>query len=105
MDPDIIRGVLVADAIICGMLGAFVAATCGRGLIEGVVHGAILGPFGLILLALYPRPGNEGASEAVDRKTANQLLADIHAELKWQREQKEKEIVRAKAAQSNKPSS
>lgn len=41
----------------------------------------------------------ESRGEAANAKT-EQLLASIAAELTWQRQQKEKEITRAKAAQS-----
>ncbi len=98
---DVVTTILVCSCLLCAIWGGYVAGVCKRGTLEGVLHGFFLGPFGLILLALYPR--EEMFAKPPDKADrSEQILATIHAELKWQREQKEKEIVRAKAAQSQK---
>ncbi len=42
---------------ILGAIGTWVANQCGRGNREGFWLGFILGPFGLILVAMLPRDG------------------------------------------------
>jgi hypothetical protein len=92
-------GPLIVWLIFFGFWGRYVAEACGQSVARGVWHGILLGPFGLLLIAIYPRPG--APSESRDAESAL-LLTSIRDELRWQRQQKEKEQHRAKAAQSNK---
>lgn len=90
--------------------GAYAAQRCGQSAMEGVVHAFFLGPFGILLVALYPARSQltypwdvEPKSEPFQESGASdKTLTAILAELKWQRHRKEKEIVRAKAAQAAK---
>ena len=67
----------------------------------GFWHGAILGPIGLILLPLY-KIANSGGSANISQTDPEsiKLLSGIANDLGWLRQQKEKELHRAKAAQS-----
>lgn len=98
-DNDTFAAVAFAVCAMCAIWGCYVAGTCNRGLLEGALHGFFLGPFGLILLALYPRPATADTSLKT-LSAQERLLTGILSELQWQHSQKEKEIVRAKAAQS-----
>lgn len=93
-------GTLIFWVIFFGVWGARVAEYCEQPQGRGVWHGILLGPVGLLLLALYPRDKiktDDPAADAVD------VLVSIRNELTWQRQQKEKEIVRAKAAAASNP--
>lgn len=52
-----------------GLLGAYVAAQKGREPAEGAVFGALLGPVGLLIVALLPN-GGRGAGSSVSRSRA-----------------------------------
>jgi hypothetical protein len=56
---------LCAASCICGCSGGYVAARKGRSITEGVVFGAVLGPFGVVAAAglpAAPDPGPAGDS-------------------------------------------
>ena len=55
---DVIAKWVVGAIVFCagwGCLGYYVAKQCGRNVVEGFVFGFILGPLGVILVALMPR--------------------------------------------------
>jgi alpha/beta superfamily hydrolase len=92
---------LLAWLIAFGFLGRYVSQQCGRSTTEGIFLGCIFGPLGAILVAIMPRP-TESDSEWKTRLLES--VARIEEDVKWQRSQKEKEIVRSKASHSGKPS-
>lgn len=95
---DVIGGILGLGGFLLGWLavfglpGQYIANICGQPRDRGFWHGVLLGPLGWLLIALYPRPSDAQWQEATE------LLTAIRNELTWQRQQKEKELHRAKAA-------
>ena len=56
---------LCAASFICGCFGGYVAAIKGRPVFEGLIFGAVLGPFGVVAEAGLPEapdPGPDGDS-------------------------------------------
>ena len=50
---------LCAASFICGCFGGYVAAVKGRPVLEGLIFGAVLGPFGVVAAAGLPEgPGS-----------------------------------------------
>lgn len=54
-DPSILIGIVAAYLAVFGWLGQWVATQCGRGAIEGLLLGMLLGPFGVLIEALLPK--------------------------------------------------
>jgi hypothetical protein len=77
--------------------GTYTAERCGVSQLEGIIHAVFLGPFGLLLIALYSRPERDVASSSESSlEWFRQIATDIH----WKRQQDEKRLHREKAAQS-----
>ena len=58
---------LVFDVLVCGPLGAFLAQTKGRSGKDGAIAGAVLGPFGLVLIGrCSARPNPNGENRPVE---------------------------------------
>jgi hypothetical protein len=59
MTPQFVLLAGVATAAVCAGLGYYVAGVKGRGRAEGVLFGALLGPLGILVVALLPEgPGD-----------------------------------------------
>jgi hypothetical protein len=57
-------GTVLFLMLLSGVVGTYVADRCRQTMLEGFVHGALFGPIGWLLLALYPiqhraRPGDK----------------------------------------------
>ena len=95
-----------AYLLIFAALGLYVATLCKRSELEGIFLAVLFGPLGVLLivgLEIVHRMSADPTvteSEPASAPSEQSLLADIKSELVWQRGQKEKEILRAKAAAS-----
>lgn len=84
---------LFVIVFVCVMFALYAAQQTDRGQLEAILHGLLLGPFGPILIALYPRRNQTeaAAQPAIDDRRRDdeivQLLQRIRAELQWQRQQ------------------
>ena len=67
--------VVIADALLCAIVGALISQSKGRGAAEGVIVGGLLGLIGLILLLLVSSRAPAGAPGRVCPRCAERIQA------------------------------
>lgn len=98
MVGDVLITTAFVTALVCITFSGYAAMQNNRGGWEAIMHGLFLGPFGPLLIALYPRgtarpkrmPPEHFMSLSEERQRDAEivkLLSRIHAELRWQREE------------------
>ena len=73
----------VACVVVFAMLGAYVASQCGRSVGEGVLLGALIGPVGVIIVALLPRPVRRQPIRRLVECTEPESTADDEVIQEW----------------------
>jgi hypothetical protein len=69
--------VILGGAAICGLIGTYVAVERNRSPIEGSVLGFLLGPIGVLVVALMPIGAPKPAEQVDDDDVIDEQIWDV----------------------------
>ena len=72
MEPLTVLFILLGSCFVCAVAGGSVAKEKNRDAVEGVLFGAIFGPFGILITALLPTKPASGQPQQADAGTIGQ---------------------------------